>query len=588
MSYILTYYILLYYCAYTVVNHYISYLGIGVAQLFGELNFPSLEFASDTNGGVNRYQEQMESAFRMLHRAATLAHSDFPYPTYTLAALILYAILPLSALTTLFPPTMLIVLQSTLAEMPTIPKELLGRVISINVNGFWEEQAETRVKMLERLLLGEAHSLLERGAYLRCPHASVVLGRAYEFGFSWEGDGIGKDVRGGEKWYDPVMSVRYYELASIDAGETLVGAEADLALSKWFLCGSGEGQGGIEKDELKARECAERGARKGLGKAMFAAGYCDEAGIGIPGGRRDLERAKEWYRKALDSGEEEAKGRLEALELESGPTIGTLAMNDNDMLFQGQSQEGSSNNYHPEFGRSMTMPMTTTRMNVGAVRDGNGYGHPDNRPRGALSEPPSIVGFVDVDVPRVTDSPAPSLASLRQAQDSRRYISTGTPSIGYDPHQRTLSPQPQPSMTHPQRETHFPQQHPMRLRSPSPPPVPSFGPGPGVMGEPYSMQQDRRGWEQPQQNSLSFQTRQFQDQPRYRLTDPGASGINGSELEGTRSSSVPAPANRRRASEDNTNGIIPKQQHTPPTRYETFADMGIEGKRAGDKECRVM
>jgi len=103
------------------------------------------------------------------------------------------------------------------------------------------------------------------------------------------------------------MSVRWYSAAS-ESGES----EADMALSKWFLCGSGgaalssssssstsalaEGgasdQGGFEKDESLALLFAEKAARKGLASAEFAMGYYAEVGVGQT---RDLGKARGWY-----------------------------------------------------------------------------------------------------------------------------------------------------------------------------------------------------------------------------------------------------------------------------------------------------
>lgn len=63
--------------------------------------------------------------------------------------------------------------------------------------------------------------------------------------------------------FDPLLSVQYYSLASRQ-GEV----EADMALSKWFLCGSGgaaaaagadvQSGGGFEKDQALALTFAEK------------------------------------------------------------------------------------------------------------------------------------------------------------------------------------------------------------------------------------------------------------------------------------------------------------------------------------------
>jgi TPR repeat protein len=65
--------------------------------------------------------------------------------------------------------------------------------------------------------------------------------------------------------------------------------EADMALSKWFLCGS---ENAFEKDESLAYTFAEKAARKGLPSAEFAMGYYMEVGVGGP---KDIEAACKWY-----------------------------------------------------------------------------------------------------------------------------------------------------------------------------------------------------------------------------------------------------------------------------------------------------
>jgi TPR repeat protein len=65
--------------------------------------------------------------------------------------------------------------------------------------------------------------------------------------------------------------------------------EADMALSKWFLCGS---EGAFDKDESLAYTFAEKAARKGLPSAEFAMGYYMEVGVGGP---KDVEAARKWY-----------------------------------------------------------------------------------------------------------------------------------------------------------------------------------------------------------------------------------------------------------------------------------------------------
>jgi hypothetical protein len=119
----------------------------------------------------------------------------------------------------------------------------------------------------------EARRHLERAAYLNFAAAQYKLGHAYEFAqppFP----------------FDALLSVQYYSLAS-QQGEI----EADMALSKWFLCGS---DGAFDKDESLAFTFAEKAARKGLPSAEFAMGYYVEVGVGGP---KDIEAARKWYER---------------------------------------------------------------------------------------------------------------------------------------------------------------------------------------------------------------------------------------------------------------------------------------------------
>ena len=81
--------------------------------------------------------------------------------------------------------------------------------------------------------------------------------------------------------------------------------EADMALSKWFLCGS---EGAFDKDEALAVKHAEKvccylivpspwclWCRR---KREFAMGYYSEVGIGIP---KDIDVAKDWYTNRMSS-----------------------------------------------------------------------------------------------------------------------------------------------------------------------------------------------------------------------------------------------------------------------------------------------
>ena len=186
-------------------------------------------------------QQNLTVALPLLHRAATLATLQVPQPAYV------YALLLLSEFTQITVPPVLFAPLIPPLSSPTL----------------------------------EARKHLERAAFLHFPAAQYKLGHAYEFAeppFP----------------FDPLLSVQYYSLAS-EQGES----EADMALSKWFLCGSngaagrpGGGEGGFDKDEALALTFADKAAKKGLPSAEFAMGYYAEVGVGRP---KDIKTALGWY-----------------------------------------------------------------------------------------------------------------------------------------------------------------------------------------------------------------------------------------------------------------------------------------------------
>src|ERR1700728_4077400 len=142
-------------------------------------------------------QANPEQAVPLLHRAATLASLDVPQPAYVYGLLLLGEFSHVTIQPQLFRPFL------PPGSTPT----------------------------------QEARKHLERAAYLNFSPAQYKLAHAYEFAqppFP----------------FDPLLSVQYYSLAS-QQGES----EADMALSKWFLCGA---EGFFEKDESLAFTFAEK------------------------------------------------------------------------------------------------------------------------------------------------------------------------------------------------------------------------------------------------------------------------------------------------------------------------------------------
>jgi len=134
-----------------------------------------------------------------------------------------------------------------------------------------------------------AVSMLEKAANLGFGPALLKLGNIYEFGNY-------------DQPFDPAVSLYYYTLASI-RGEV----EADMALSKWYLCGS---EGIFEKNEELAFVLALRAASRGNATAEFALGYFYEVGIHVS---PDFGKAQVYYEKALEHGSKDAQARLEGI-----------------------------------------------------------------------------------------------------------------------------------------------------------------------------------------------------------------------------------------------------------------------------------
>ena len=120
----------------------------------------------------------------------------------------------------------------------------------------------------------QAKEYYSRAAFFGYTQSQHKLGQCYEFGT------LGCPV-------DPRRSIAWYTKAA-EKGN----AEAELALSGWYLTGS---EGVLKQSDSEAYLWARRAANKGLAKAEYAVGYYAEVGIGI---KQDVEFAKRWYMRA--------------------------------------------------------------------------------------------------------------------------------------------------------------------------------------------------------------------------------------------------------------------------------------------------
>jgi uncharacterized protein len=143
------------------------------------------------------------------------------------------------------------------------------------------------------------HALHELGLLHEMPNSNVVIhdeayakdlftkaaqlgfvASQYKLGFCYEYGLLGCPI-------DPKRSIAWYTKAA-EKGD----AEAELALSGWYLTGS---EGVLPQSDAEAYLWARRAANKGLSKAEFAVGYYAEQAIGV---KQDIEFAKRWYMRA--------------------------------------------------------------------------------------------------------------------------------------------------------------------------------------------------------------------------------------------------------------------------------------------------
>ena len=173
---------------------------------------------------------------------------------------------------------------------------------------------------------------IEKAAYLGFAKAQSKMGLAYEL------CQLGCE-------FDPALSLHYSALAARQ-GEP----EAEMGVSKWFLCGY---EGIFEKNEELAFMYAQRAAQSGLATAEFAMGYFYEIGLHVP---MNLKESRSWYEKAADHGNKDAAGRLDGISRSK-----TLSKKDhqNIAVAKIQSQYGSHRGRRPERFKNPAMAMPT-------------------------------------------------------------------------------------------------------------------------------------------------------------------------------------------------------------------------------------
>ncbi|KAF6742343.1 enzyme activator [Ephemerocybe angulata] len=179
----------------------------------------------------------------------------------------------------------MILLQGLLEE-PKNPREAIG----------WLKRAAEQADEENPHALHELALLYEQGGLVpQDPvYAKTLYTHAAQLGYTPSQYKLGQCFEYGSLncQVDPKRSIAWYTKAA-EKGD----AEAELALSGWYLTGS---EGVLKQSDSEAYLWARRAANKGLSKAEYAVGYYAE----------DVEFAKRWYMRAAAQGNKRAMARL--------------------------------------------------------------------------------------------------------------------------------------------------------------------------------------------------------------------------------------------------------------------------------------
>ncbi|KAK6443553.1 hypothetical protein LTR95_000380 [Oleoguttula sp. CCFEE 5521] len=236
----------------------------------------------------------------------------------------------------------------------------------------------------------QARVNIEKAAYLKFAKAQTKMGSAYELG------SLGCP-------FDPALSMHYNALASRQ-GE----AEADMALSKWFLVGH---EGLFAKNEELSYIYAQRAAHLGLSTGEFALGYFNEIGMYVP---VDLNKSLEWYTKASNNGNEDAKGRIEALARKQ-----VLSRKDHETvaITRIKSQYGSQHGVRPERFKQAQ----PSRLAQSMTADGNGASYSQTQ---TVQQPPPRASSI---TPYPVEDGPPTVPVVRPASVAPYPLEDGLP-----------------------------------------------------------------------------------------------------------------------------------------------------------------
>ena len=235
--------------------------------------------------------------------------------------------------------------------------------------------------------LNEAKLFIEKAAYLGFAKAQLKMAQAYEL------CQLGCE-------FEPALSLHYNALAARQ-GE----AEADMAISKWFLCGY---EGIFEKNEELAFTYANRAAQTKMPTAEFAMGYFYEIGMYVA---VDLRESESWYAKAAEHGNRDALGRIDSIKKNKA-----LKKEDHEQIAISRikSQYGSQRGGRPDRFKQKAAPMPSmaedNRIDMPDPRNSYSAASGQLRPQsdGSLpARPKSTAPYPEDDMPLHLSTQAP-------------------------------------------------------------------------------------------------------------------------------------------------------------------------------------
>ncbi|ESZ93598.1 hypothetical protein SBOR_6027 [Sclerotinia borealis F-4128] len=440
--------------------------------------------------------------------------------------------------------------------------------------------------------LNEAKMFVEKAAYLGFAKAQLKMAQAYELClFGCE--------------FDPALSLHYNALAARQ-GEP----EADMAISKWFLCGY---EGIFEKNEELAYTYAQRAAETEMATAEFAMGYFYEIGMYV---KKNLDMASQWYDKAASHGNHDALGRIDSIRANH-----TLTKGDHGAAIQRiKSTHGSRRGPRPDrFNQANAPPMPTMAEDFSPTPPIHTQKPKFKKGSPAGIRPISIAPYPEDDIsPGNRGAPGyPPRSPRYPPQDGLRPSTSNSNPAADRPSSafgiRPQQPPPHPGITHQNTEPIISSSHmgttPSQGRNPSPNRAPNIPPLNFESGFQNSQQRPTTSGSRPgtaQSSQSAYGSRPFANPnagPGQNVMPPrGSSMTPVSAAPSTASKSSNRPLGNTMSSQGNSRkssissgstpapapvAVAPKQSASSKKGPATFEEMGIpQTKSEGD--CVVM